>query len=56
MLSMRLPRDVLQRGDALVRQIKADTDLVMTMGRVTRSGVFRLALLEGMKVLERRYR
>jgi len=36
--------------------VAADLDTATTMGRVTRGAVLRLALLEGVKVLERRYR
>ncbi len=56
MLTMRVPADLLARGDALVPKVAADTDLATTMGRVTRSAVLRLALLEGVKTLERRYK
>jgi hypothetical protein len=55
MLNLRVPTALLARGDALVRMVAADTELPTT-GRVTRSTVFRMALIEGLKVLERRYR
>lgn len=51
MLTMRVPSDLLARGDALVSKVAADTDVATTMGRVTRSSVLRLALLQGIKVL-----
>ncbi len=56
MLSMRVPGDLLQRGDDLVERVAADAELAAVMGRVSRSAILRLALFQGMKVLERRYR
>jgi len=41
---------------ALLPKLAADLDTATTMGRVTRSAMLRLALLEGVKVLARRYR
>ena len=55
-LNLRVPVALLDRGDALVPVVAADAEMATTMGRVTRSSVLRRALLEGLKVLERRYR
>jgi hypothetical protein len=51
-----LPADLLQRIDALVPLVAGDTDIATLLGGVTRSAVVRYALLEGVKVLEKRYR
>jgi hypothetical protein len=54
-LSIRLPADIIKRADALVPLI---TDEAMAHGftRVSRSVVVKRALLEGLRVLEDRYR
>jgi len=55
-VALRLPADLLQRIDALVPLVAGDTDIATLLGGVTRSAVVRYALLEGVKVLEKRYR
>jgi hypothetical protein len=55
-VALRLPADLLQRIDALVPLVAGDTDVATLLGGVTRSAVVRYALLEGVKVLEKRYR
>jgi len=56
MLTLRLSTVLLARLDALVPKLAAGEDeLPLMMSRVTRADVARLALVEGLKVLERRY-
>jgi hypothetical protein len=56
MLTLRLSTVLLARLDALVPKLAAGVDeLPMMLGRVTRADVARRALVEGLKVLERRY-
>ena len=52
--SMRLPALLLTRADALIDKLHADPSLAM-MGKMTRSKVLRLALSEGLQILEERY-
>jgi len=54
-VAIRLPGELLARLDALVPKIAADTDTAIVLGRISRSSVLRLAVLEGVKVLERRH-
>ena len=51
--SMRLPTTLLDRADELVDALRDDPTLAM-MGKMTRSKVLRLALNEGLAILERR--
>ena len=58
LLSLRLPADLLDRLDALVPAVDQDSELVAVasaQGAASRSLVLRLALVEGVKVLEARY-
>jgi len=56
MLTLRLSTVLLSRLDALVPKLAAgEDDLPLMLGRVTRADVARRALVEGLKVLERRY-
>ena len=56
MLTLRLSPVLLARLDAMVPKLAAGEDeLPLRLGRVTRADVARLALVEGLKVLERRY-
>lgn len=58
LLSLRLPADLLDRLDALVPAVDKDSELVAVasaQGAASRSLVLRLALVEGVKVLESRY-
>jgi len=56
MLTLRLSTVLLSRLDALVPQLAAGEDeLPLMLGRVSRADVCRLAMIEGVKVLERRY-
>ena len=57
MLTVRVPIALLDRADALIDAIAADSDIATALGaRVTRSSVLRFMLVEGAKALERRYR
>ena len=53
-LMFRLPRDLTDRAQALVESVERDPKL-SAVGRVTRAAVLRLAMAEGLTVLERRY-
>lgn len=57
-LSLRVPAALLPRIEALVPKVATDLHVTMTRGSasgVTASTVIRLALVEGLQVLERRY-
>jgi hypothetical protein len=52
-ISMRLPRDLVERVEALVPLIAQDP--TYSTWRVTKAAVLRLALVEGLKGLEEQY-
>ena len=54
-VTLRLGADIVGRLDALLEKVAADSDTATLLGGVSRSSVVRLALLEGVRVLERRY-
>jgi len=54
-LTLRIPAELLERIDALLPKVAADSDTATMLGGVTRSAVVRYALLEGVKGLERRH-
>jgi hypothetical protein len=53
---LRLPPELVQRIDALMADVMADVPTRIMLGRLSRSALYRLVLLEGLKVVERRYR
>jgi hypothetical protein len=53
-ITLRVSADLLRRAERLLGEIATDSAIV-AMGRLTRSQVLRLALFEGIKVLEDRY-
>ena len=53
---LRLPPELVKRIDALMPAVVTDTATATMLGRLSRSALFRLVLLEGLKVLERRYK
>jgi hypothetical protein len=53
--TMRLHPDVLRRLDDLIPMVAADGDTATILGGVNRSSVVRLALVEGVRLLEKRY-
>lgn len=55
-VALRLPAELLERIDALMPMVAGDSDTATMLGGVTRSAVIRYALLEGVRLLERRYR
>lgn len=54
-LSLRIPVDLLERIDALVPKVAADSNVATMLGGVSRSAVVRYALIEGIKKLETRH-
>src|SRR5215475_3112476 len=54
-LSVRVPGDIVKRLDALVQPLAADA-VAQGFTRMSRSLVAKRALLEGLRVLEERYR
>jgi hypothetical protein len=54
-VTLRLPAELLERIDALVPKVAADSDVATMLGGVSKSAVIRYALLEGVKVLEKRH-
>jgi hypothetical protein len=54
-VTLRLHPDIIERLDALQPKIAADSDTATLLGGVSRSSVTRLALVEGVRVLEKRY-
>ena len=54
-ISIRLPTDIIKRADALVAPLEKEA-AAQGITRVGRSVVIKRALLEGLRVLEERYR
>lgn len=54
-LSLRVTPDVLKRADALRAKVARDAK-VIPLGKVTQSTIMKLALIEGLAVLEQRYK
>jgi hypothetical protein len=52
-ITLRLPKDLFNRADALVPKIAVHGDLQAV--RISRSTVLRLALLKGLETLEKEY-
>ncbi len=52
-LTLRLPADLVERVDELVPVIDRHPEL-MAYGRISRAGIMRLALADGIRRLERR--
>lgn len=55
-VTLRLPVDLVARVDALLALVAQDSDTATLLGGVSRSAVLRLVIVEGMRMLERRYR
>lgn len=55
-MSVRIPKALAERLDALVDTLASGEDATMTGERVSRSMMIRRALLEGVKALERRHK
>jgi len=53
---LRLPPELVRRIDALMPSVMSDTTTATLLGRLSRSALYRLVLLEGLKVVERRYK
>ena len=53
---LRLPPELVKRIDALMPAVMTDTATATMLGRLSRAALFRLVLVEGLKVLERRYK
>lgn len=56
MLTLRVPTEVIDWLTALIPAIEGDAETATVLGGVSRSSVTRLALVEGLRVLERRYK
>jgi len=54
-VTLRLPVDLVARIDALLPRIAGDSDTATLLGGVSRSSALRLVIVEGLRVLERRY-
>lgn len=54
-MSVRIPKALTDRLDALAESLRSDADAVLLGERVSRSDVVRRAIHEGVKVLERRH-
>ena len=50
-ITLRLPRSLVDRADALIDQLAEDEEALL-LGRVSRSIVLRLAVLRGLESLE----
>lgn len=50
-VTLRLPKSLVERADALIPQLREDDQMVV-VGRVSRSIVLRLAVLKGLTALE----
>jgi hypothetical protein len=55
-VTLRLPVDLVARVDALLPAVARDSDTATLLGGVSRSALLRLVIVEGMRVLEARYR
>ena len=55
-VTLRLPVDLVARVDALLPAVARDSDTATLLGGVSRSALLRLIIVEGMRVLELRYR
>jgi hypothetical protein len=55
-VTLRLPVDLVARVDALLPAVARDSDTATLLGGVSRSALLRLVIVEGMRVLELRYR
>lgn len=54
LIALRLAPDLIERADRLIETIGKDPTL-STVGEITRSTVLKLAIMEGLAVLEQRY-
>lgn len=54
-LALRLPAEIVARLDALQEPLAADAETAMLLGGVSRSAAIRLAIVEGLRVVEARY-
>lgn len=54
-ISIRVPRDIVKRAEA-IRPRMAKDRAIATLGKVTPSTVFKLALLRGLEALEAEYK
>lgn len=52
--NVRVPKELLDRVDALLPRVRADPELRILLGRVSRASVVKLALVEGLRVLARK--
>ena len=50
-VTLRLPKSVLQRADALIPTLPANSE-IFVVGRLSRSVVLRLAVLRGLETME----
>ena len=51
-VTLRLPKTLVERADALIPRLRDDDQLVV-VGRISRSIVLRLAVLKGLEAMER---
>tara|TARA_B100001123_G_C14478775_1_gene697480 strand:+ start:292 stop:525 length:234 start_codon:yes stop_codon:yes gene_type:complete len=52
-ISLRLPKDIIERADALAPFFReSNEELPLWGGKVTRAGILRLAMLQGIKHYE----
>ena len=55
-ISLRLPKDIVERADALAPFFKKNNeDLPLWGGKVTRAGILRLAMLQGIRHYEKMF-
>jgi hypothetical protein len=50
-VTLRLPKSLLQRADALMPALRSNSD-IFVVGRLSRSVVLRLAVLRGLEAME----
>ncbi|MEY4577904.1 MAG: hypothetical protein RL701_2607 [Pseudomonadota bacterium] len=50
-VTLRLPKSLLQRADALIPTLRSNSD-IFVVGRLSRSVVLRLAVLRGLEAME----
>ena len=50
-VTLRLPKSLLQRADSLIPALRSNSD-IFVVGRLSRSVVLRLAVLRGLEAME----
>lgn len=52
---LRVPPELFERADALIEAVQRDPEMRAMIGRMSASAILRIALVHGLRALERRY-